>query len=137
MRDLDRRERNQRAITEFMEAIGMRDFDALASICTEDFVAELPYSDPPARYEGFEAYRSVVAPQLEIFRFTLALSEIHPALDPDLIVAEYTSEGTATPTGKPYRNVYIGLFRFRAGRICALREFFNPLLGIRALEVDG
>ena len=134
MRDLDRRERNQRAITEFMEAIGMRDFDALASICTEDFVAELPYSDPPARFAGFEAYRAGVAPKLEVFHFTLSTTQIHLGLEPDLIVAEYAGEGTAIPTGKPYRNIYIGVFRFRGGRICGLREFFNPTLGIRALE---
>jgi ketosteroid isomerase-like protein len=29
-------------------------------------------------------------------------------------------------TGKPYRNRYIGVFRFRGGRICAWREFHNP-----------
>jgi ketosteroid isomerase-like protein len=136
MEEQDHRNRNRKTLDQFMSAIGGRDFAALESICTSDLVAELPYSDPPARFEGFHAYRSGVSPLLEIYRFSLSLSEIHSSLDPDLIVAEYTSEGTAIPTGKPYRNVYIGLFRFREGRICHLREFFNPLLGIRALESD-
>ena len=136
MRDLDRRERNQRAITEFMEAIGMRDFDALASICTEDFVAELPYSDPPARFAGFEAYRAGVAPKLEVFHFTLSTTQIHLGLEPDLIVAEYAGEGTAIPTGKPYRNVYIGVWRFAGGKVASLREFYDPLVAGRALDPD-
>jgi len=136
MQDEARRDRNRRAIEAFMAAIGAADFVALGSICTEDFVVELPYSDPPLRTEGFSAYRSAVEPSLAIFRFNLSLTEIHPGLDPDHLVAEYTSDGMAIPTGKPYRNVYIGVYRFREGRICGLREFFNPILAEKSLASD-
>lgn len=130
------RDRNRTALLAFLAAIGAADFDALASICSEDFEAELPYSDPPRHLKGFAQYRSAIAPMLEIFRFTLVLTTIHPGLDPDLLVAEYTGDGTAVPTGKPYRNVYIGVFRFREGRICGLREFFNPVLASKSLGID-
>ena len=119
-----------------MAGISDADFAALESVCTPDFLAELPYSDPPTRLEGFAAYRAAVEPTLEILRFRLSLTALHPGLDPDLLIAEYTSEGIAKPTGKPYRNVYIGLFRFRDGRLCGLREFFNPLPALESLSVD-
>ncbi|MBJ18263.1 MAG: hypothetical protein GY910_05175 [bacterium] len=128
--------RNRAAMEAFMAAVGAADFAALASICTEDFEAELPYSDPPARHEGFAAYRSAVEPALEILRFELTLEKIHVGLDPDLLIAEYTSAGKAILTGKPYRNVYIGIYRFREGRICGLREFFNPVLATESLTSD-
>jgi ketosteroid isomerase-like protein len=73
---------------------------------------------------------------LETLRFRLRLETIHPGLDPDLLVAEYTSDGIAKPTGKPYRNVYIGLYRFRDGRLCGLREFYNPVPALESLSVD-
>jgi len=136
MHDDERRAMNRRAMEAFMAGISEADFAALESICTPDFVAELPYSDPPKRLEGFAAYRAAVEPMLEILRFRLVLETTHPGLDPDLLVAEYTSEGVARPTGKPYRNVYIGLFRFRDGRLCGLREFFNPLPALESLSVD-
>ena len=53
-----------------------------------------------------------------------------------LLIAEYTSDGIAVPTGKPYRNVYIGIWRFRDRRICGIREFFNPALTAEALTPD-
>jgi ketosteroid isomerase-like protein len=28
--------------------------------------------------------------------------------------------------GKTYRNRYVGIFRFRDGKICAWREYHNP-----------
>lgn len=130
------RHRNQRVMERFMAAVGRADFAELESLCHPDFVAELPYSDPPKRLEGFAAYRAEVEPALETFRFELELTAVHAADDPDLLVAEYTSAGKAIPTGKPYRNVYIGLWRFREGRITGLREFFNPLCAIEALTPD-
>ncbi len=136
MHDDDRRAANRRMVEAFMVGISDADFAALESICTADFVAELPYSDPPKRYEGFAAYRAAVEPMLETLRFRLRLETIHPGLDPDLLVAEYTSEGIAKPTGKPYRNVYIGLYRFRDGRLCGLREFYNPMPALESLSVD-
>jgi ketosteroid isomerase-like protein len=136
MREETRRGQNQRVMEAFMAAIGRGDFAALESLCHDDFVAELPYSDPPQRLEGFAAYRAYVEPALAVFRFTLDLSCVHPGLDPDLLVAEYTSDGTATPTGKRYRNVYIGVWRFRDGRISGLREFFNPSSANDALALD-
>lgn len=136
MHEDERRAINRSAIERFMRGISDADFAALEAICTADFLAELPYGDPPKRLEGFAAYRASVEPSLEIFRFRLSLAVIHPGLDPDLMVAEYTSEGVAKPTGKPYRNVYIGLFRFRDGRVCGLREFYNPMPALESLSVD-
>ena len=129
------RRRNEAVLRRFMEGIGAADFAVLAAVCTEDFVAELPYSDPPQRLEGFRDYQAAVEPSLETFRFRLALEALHPGLDPDLIVAEYTSDGVAVPTGKPYRNTYIGVFRFREGRLAGLREFFNPVLAAKSLSM--
>ena len=70
------------------------------------------------------------------FEFTLSLVEVHFCVDPDLLVAEYTSEGRAAATGKPYRNTYIGLWRFRDGRICGVKEYLNPMVVAEALTPD-
>jgi ketosteroid isomerase-like protein len=64
------------------------------------------------------------------------LTTVHDCLDPDVLVAEYTSEGEVTTTGKPYANTYIGIWRFRDGRVCGLKEFYNPLISQRALAAD-
>lgn len=130
------REQNQQVLQAFMTAVGARDFASLETICQPDFVAELPYSDPPRRLEGFAAYRDAIEIALEIFDFRLTLTALHPGLDPDLLIAEYTSDGIATPTGKPYRNVYIGLFRFRDGRLTWLREFYDPTRATAALSPE-
>ena len=36
-------------------------------------------------------------------------------------------------TGKPYRNAYIALWRFRDGKVCGVKEFPNPMVSAEAL----
>jgi len=131
-----RRIANERVMADFMEAIGGPDYAALREICHPDIVVELPYNDPPVRLEGIDAYCQAIEPSLETFKFSLSPHLIHPGLDPDLLIVEYTSDGIAVPTGKPYSNIYIGVFRFEAGRLLFLREFFNPAIAAAALEPD-
>jgi ketosteroid isomerase-like protein len=127
---------NRQTLDAFVAAIGDADFERLARICTPDIVVEFPYSDPPRRLDGFDAYREAALPALETFRFRLELVRVHEALDPDLLIAEYLSDGIATSTGKPYRNVYVGVFGFRARRLASLREYWNPAIAAEALTPD-
>lgn len=133
----ERRNANQALVERFAAAIGARDWETLRAVLTPDFVLETPYRRPARRLEGIEDYLGYVEGALEVFRFELCFDRIHACLDPDQLIAEYRSDGIATPTGKPYRNVYVGVWRFRGDRICSLREYWNPLISAAALERDG
>ena len=69
--------------------------------------------------------------------FTLSLTEIFECLDPNLLIAEYVSEGRSTITNKPYRNSYIGIWRFKEGKICGVKEYLNPLIATEANTQAG
>ena len=69
--------------------------------------------------------------------FTLTLTEVFECLDPNLLIAEYASEGRSTITNKPYKNTYIGLWRFREGKICGVKEYLNPLIATMANKPSG
>lgn len=109
------------------DAIGATDTNALRDMYADDYVLELPYSPGgPVTVEGREAALAYVDEALTHVRFTLTMREVHPSGDPDLVIAEYDSEGEIVATGAPYRNAYIGLWWFRDGRITRTREFYNP-----------
>jgi len=78
---------------------------------------------------------------------TLAIRGLHdggtvteevPATDqerqalPDELILEYVSNGEVLTTGRAYANTYIGVYRFRDGRIWQVKEFHNPLITERA-----
>jgi hypothetical protein len=82
---------------------------------------------------GNAEVREYLTSRLGIFVFTLSLTAIHECLEPDLLVAEYESDGHAAHTGKPYRNTYIAVWRFRNGKVCGVKEFPNPMVAAEAL----
>ena len=133
----EQRQANRATLERLFTALNTSDWGALGSLYTEDYVLELPFADPePVRAQGLAEVATTLGPMLETFRFTLSIVAVHECVDPDLLVAEYTSEGTVTTTGKPYANTYIGLYRFREGRVCGVKEFYNPLLALRATTPD-
>ena len=117
---------NQEILRSVFDSMG--DADAVVAHYTDDYVLELPYAHPDGldRTEGREAVRQRLVQGFKVFRFTLHITEIHLCADPDLLIAEYTSQGEVIPTGRPYSNRYIGLWRFRDGKVCFTREYLNP-----------
>jgi ketosteroid isomerase-like protein len=96
---------------------------------TEDLVFELPYGPEsmPRRFEGIEPWLQMSLMTFKMFSaFELEITELHRGLDPDELVAEYRSRADVVHNGNEYRNRYIGVLRFRDGRICAWKEFHNP-----------
>ena len=117
------------------DAIGAADVDALGGLYTDDYVLEMPYAKPdPIRVEGLATVQVYLRRAFEVFRFALTITEAHPLADLDAVVAEYTSEGTVVPTGKRYANSYVGIWRFRDGKVCATREWYDPVVSAEAVE---
>lgn len=115
------------------DAIGAADVAALGDLYTEDYVLELPYAKPePVRVEGRAAVQEYLAAAFQVFRFELAITSVDELVGGDL-VAEYTSEGTVVPTGRRYANSYVGVWRFRDGRVRATREWYDPVVSAEAM----
>ncbi len=120
------RARNLATVRSAFAAIAAGDAEGQLSHYTDDVIFELPYTDPPKRSTTRAEALANIAAAFTVFRFELTITEVHECLDPDELIVEFTGGGSYLPTGAPYANVYIAVFRFREGRICFQREFFNP-----------
>lgn len=119
---------NLELLNKFFKAVSAGDASSMASIYTDDFVLEMPFVDfDGVKVEGLENVGKYVAGVLGRFDIQLHLSHIFETSDPDILIAEYTSTGEFKPEGVPYDNRYITVYTFRDGKICGVREFFNPL----------
>jgi ketosteroid isomerase-like protein len=112
------------------------DADQMLANYTDDMVLELPYSDPPMTLRSKAEVHGYLAKAFQVFKFHLDITDVYETTDPDVLVAEYSGEGQVTTTGKPYNNSYIGVYRFRDGLISWVREFYNPIVSVRALSKD-
>jgi ketosteroid isomerase-like protein len=124
------------SFTRSLAALSRGDLEGHLVGCTDDFFLELPYADPPVTVTGKDAVRTYLTPALATFSMHLDVTRLVNCLDPDLLIAEYTSEGHVTTTDKPYANSYIAIVRFRGDLICAQREYYNPVPALRALATQ-
>ena len=132
MNDADataRRAANLELFRSVLGTISAGEFDRLAEFMTDDLVFDLPYGPDfiPNPIEGLEQWNQMQLMMFGMFSsFALELGEVHECLDPDELVAEYRSSAVVKRNGNAYRNRYIGVLRFRDGKISHWREFHNP-----------
>lgn len=129
MADLEldaQRQRNFDTIVRVFAAVSAGDADAQVANYTDDIQLEFPFTDPPTLVSGRRAVLERLTNAFKVFRFSLELSEVHPGIDLDEFIVEFTGSGTYLPNGAPYTNRYIAVFRFRDGLICHQREYFDP-----------
>jgi uncharacterized protein len=129
MTDDARRAANRALFTKVVTTISAGSYEQLRDYMTDDLVFDLPYGPDfmPNPIEGLEPWLKMSLMTFKMFRsFELELTEVHECLDPDELVAEYRSDAVVARNGNAYRNRYIGVVRFRDGKISAWREFHNP-----------
>ena len=129
MDDAARRAANKQVFAEVQATISAGQFDKLGDFMVDDLLFELPYGPDfmPNPVEGLEAWNQMQLMTFALFdSFTLEPIEYHECLDPDELIAEYRSEATVKRNGNTYKNRYIGVLRFRDGKISHWREFHNP-----------
>lgn len=59
--------------------------------------------------------------------------EVHRGND-DTVVIEFSCDGTAIPTGRPYPQRYVSVIRLQDGKIVRYRDYWNPLVVNAAFE---
>jgi ketosteroid isomerase-like protein len=125
----DRRAANARIVSDVIDTISSGGFDRLANLVTEDLVFELPYGGDfaPEPIVGRGIWNQMQLMTFKMFSgFNLELTEVYECVDPDQLIAEYRSRAKVIRNGNDYKNRYIGVFRFRDGRISEWKEFHNP-----------
>jgi ketosteroid isomerase-like protein len=129
MDDDERRAANRHVVSTVLDTVSAGKFEQLADYVTDDLVFELPYGPDfmPNPIEGRDAWNQMQLMTFKLFSsFVLELIEVHDCVDPDELIAEYRSDAIVERNGNEYRNRYIGVFRFRDGKISHWREFHNP-----------
>jgi ketosteroid isomerase-like protein len=120
-----------REIVEQMLRVGRdMDVEAFVGLMAPDGYIEWPYRPPsvPARLQGREAIRGHLSRATGFIKFDEYRNVvIHQTTDPEVIIVEYDAHGTVVPTGAPFEQTIIAVFRVRDGQILSYRDYINPL----------
>jgi len=118
-----------------LELIG-KDMQRWIELFADDAVVVFPYAPSlgrPDRLVGKAAIDGYFRGTPGIFR-ELAFRDLrlHPALDPELAIAEVHGSALIATTGKRYEQDYVLVLRTREGRISSYREYWNPMPALEA-----
>lgn len=136
-------DRRMKTIEDLFSRLNARQFGTLGEVLDDDAVFDVAYMPETAAFpnpvRGAKAFQDVfeagVAGMFDPLSFEVL--ETYLGEDPGVIVVEYASSGVAAPTGRPYSNRYVGIFKIRDGRIAQWREYHNPERMVEAFGSPG
>lgn len=120
------------------KALGDRidpDAGSFVDMMAENGVMEFPYAPPgfSIRLEGREAIRQHLAGVGDMIAFDrVGEPTVYSSTDPDMVIIEFEGFGRGVSTGEPYDQRYISVIRTQGGRILHYRDYWNPIVLLRA-----
>jgi uncharacterized protein len=128
-------------VEEVLRAGRELDIERFVGLMAPDAHLEWPYRPPgvPGRLQGrAEIRRHLVAAAAGFIRFdSFSAVVFHETTDPEVIIVEYDAHGTVVPTGAPFEQTVIAVFRVRDGLVRSYRDYLNPLPLIEARAAVG
>ncbi len=134
------REANKAAFLALLGHLGRKEFDAFQACLAQDMVQEWPYRplpNMPERVVGAAAVRKLIETGMSDFDpYNYQIRVLHDLMDPEVVIAEYTSHSFYRTRQVAYENSYISILRFRDGKLVYWSEYVNPLVIKEALLDD-
>lgn len=126
--------------TMLRKALGDRiaaDAATFLDMMADDGVMEFPYAPPglTTRLEGKAAIARHLDSLGEMIAFDgMGEPTVYATTDPDVTIVEFEGFGHGVSTGEAYGQRYISVIRTHAGLIVQYRDYWNPLVVLRALR---
>ncbi|MET0246722.1 MAG: nuclear transport factor 2 family protein [Sphingomonas sp.] len=113
------------------------DATSFLDMLADDAVMDFPYAPPgmTTRLDG----KAAIARHLQDLGGQIAFDRmgqptVFATTDPDVTLVEFDGFGRGVSTGEPYDQRYLSIIRTRDGRIVHYRDYWNPLVILRALR---
>ena len=108
------------------------------NLFTEDGILEFPYATKgyPKKIQGRDNLMEYMVNFPNHFKVKFINLHFHPTGNPNLVIAEFNSDGIAIETGNPYLQKYISVVTTNNdGEILKYVDFWNPIIAMEALGV--
>lgn len=129
-------ENPRQTVERFLKAVVSPSPGDLADCYADQIVIEMPFASglAPERFETTrEEIRQRFAAGAASRRYTGRDVRVHETAEPDVIVLEYSLDGTRIADGEPFAMTFVMVLTFRDGLIAHSRDYTDPIAGARAL----
>ncbi|MEH2334264.1 nuclear transport factor 2 family protein [Nostoc sp.] len=129
------RDRTLKSVRSYLDLMRAQRWDEWIDLWADDAILKFPYA-PEGRqgvFKGKEAiltYMSGTTGKISVD--SVADLQIYPMLDPEAATVELEINGRLLLDDTPYNQRYITIFQFKGGKIQHYREYWNPLISMKA-----
>lgn len=124
------RQRNTGIFETMLGHLGRQEYAQCGHYLAPDIYADWPYIPAPGCPEhivGREPLLAFFEGGMAAFEpYSYRISAIHAQLDPNRLIAEYSSHSHFLSNGRPYSNRYCAILHFQDGLVTYWREYVNP-----------
>lgn len=129
----------QQTFKNHLKFLSEGDIQKWVNLFTDNGILEFPYAPKgfPQKVEGKEKLYEYMKNFPEHFNVTFTNLYFHPTANPNLVIAEFESNGVALSTNNPYEQKYISVVTTEdSGKIERYVDFWNPIAAMEALGVN-
>lgn len=122
---------NRVVIEEFFTRLESMNIDYWLELWNDSGVQEMPYSPAgfPKRLEGKAAIKQQYSSLPKNFHSMQFVNRVvHETSNPSIFIVEYRGIIDVKLTGKPYNNLYCGVFTIRDSKLVHFKEYFDPII---------
>ncbi|SIN87755.1 hypothetical protein SAMN02745824_2136 [Parasphingorhabdus marina DSM 22363] len=117
----------------------MPEAETFLDMVADDVIMEFPYAPSAgvSRVEGKAALAEYLLGAASLITIE-SMSEpvVHRAQESDVVILEFACTGHGTETGIAYDQTYISVVTVTDGYITHYRDYWNPLIALRAMGGD-
>lgn len=127
----------QQTFKNHLEFLSSGRIEEWVDLFKEDGILEFPYGpkDFPTSVSGKKELYEYMKNFPDHFEVKFDNLHFHATEEPTLVIAEFTSDGHALSTGKPYIQKYISVVTTdEEGKIIRYVDFWNPMVALEAID---
>ncbi len=127
----------QQTFKNHLEFLSSGRIEEWVDLFKEDGILEFPYGpkDFPTSVSGKKELYEYMKNFPDHFEVKFDNLHFHATEEPTLVIAEFTSDGHAVSTGKPYIQKYISVVTTDdEGKIIRYVDFWNPMVALEAID---
>lgn len=127
----------QQTFKNHLEFLSSGRIEEWVDLFKEDGILEFPYGpkDFPKSVSGKKELFEYMKNFPNHFKVGFDNLHFHATEEPTLVIAEFTSDGHAISTGKPYVQKYISVVTTDdRGKIIRYVDFWNPMVALEAID---
>lgn len=127
----------QQTFKNHLEFLSSGRIEEWVNLFKEDGILEFPYGpkDFPTSVSGKKELYEYMKNFPNHFKVKFDNLHFHATEEPTLVIAEFTSDGHAVSTGKPYIQKYISVVTTdEEGKIIQYVDFWNPMVALEAID---